>query len=62
MLALGGAIVALVLVLFVVGESLPVPISPAAIALLGAALCLLLTHHSGIDTVHNICAMSTGAP
>ena len=54
MLALGGAIVALVLGLFVVGESLPVPISPAAIALLGAALCLLLTHHSGIDTVHNI--------
>jgi Na+/H+ antiporter NhaD/arsenite permease-like protein len=54
MLALGGLIVALVLVLFVVGESLPVPISPAAIALLGAALCLLLTHHSGIDTVQNI--------
>ncbi|MBD2231910.1 SLC13 family permease [Phormidium tenue] len=54
MLALGGLIVGLVLVLFVVGESLPVPISPAAIALLGAALCLLLTHHSGIDTVHNI--------
>lgn len=54
MLALGGLIVGLVLVLFVVGESLPVPISPAAIALLGAALCLLLTHHSGIDTVQNI--------
>jgi Na+/H+ antiporter NhaD/arsenite permease-like protein len=54
MLALGGLIVALVLGLFVVGESLPVPISPAAIALLGAALCLLLTHHSGIDTVQNI--------
>ncbi|MBE9157836.1 transporter [Nodosilinea sp. LEGE 06152] len=54
MLALGGVIVALVLGLFVVGESLPVPISPAAIALLGAALCLLLTHHSGIDTVQNI--------
>jgi Na+/H+ antiporter NhaD/arsenite permease-like protein len=35
MLALGGLIVGLVLVL-------------------GAALCLLLTHHSGIDTVHNI--------
>ncbi|MGG6240821.1 SLC13 family permease [Nodosilinea sp. AN01ver1] len=54
MLALGSAIVGLVLVLFVVGDSLPVPISPAAIALLGAALCLLLTHHSGIDTVQNI--------
>jgi Na+/H+ antiporter NhaD/arsenite permease-like protein len=54
MLVFGGVIVALVLVLFVVGESLPVPISPAAIALLGAALCLLLTHHSGIDTVQHI--------
>lgn len=54
MLALGGVIVVLVLLLFVVGDSLPVPISPAAIALLGAALCLLLTHHSGIDTVQNI--------
>lgn len=54
MLALGGVIVALVLVMFVIGDSLPVPISPPAIALLGAALCLLLTHHSGIDTVQNI--------
>ncbi|PSR19825.1 transporter [filamentous cyanobacterium CCP3] len=54
MLALGGVIVGLVLLLFVIGESLPVPVSPAAIALLGAALCLLLTHHSGIDTVQNI--------
>ncbi|HIK43586.1 MAG TPA: ArsB/NhaD family transporter [Leptolyngbyaceae cyanobacterium M65_K2018_010] len=54
MLLLGGIVVALVLVMFMVGEQLPVPISPAAIALLGAVLCLLLTHHSGIDTVHNI--------
>lgn len=54
MLALGSLIVALVLVLFVVGDRLPVPVSPPAIALLGAALCLLLTHHSGIDTVQNI--------
>lgn len=54
MLALGSVIVALVLVMFVVGDRLPVPISPPAIALLGAALCLLLTHHSGIDTVQNI--------
>lgn len=54
MLALGGLIVTLVLVLFVLGDRLPVPVSPPAIALLGAALCLLLTHHSGIDTVHNI--------
>jgi len=54
MLALGSLVVALVLILFVVGDQLPVPISPPAIALLGAALCLLLTHHSGIDTVQNI--------
>jgi Na+/H+ antiporter NhaD/arsenite permease-like protein len=41
-------------VFFVVGESLPVPISPAAVALLGAALALLLAHQSKIDTVSNI--------
>jgi Na+/H+ antiporter NhaD/arsenite permease-like protein len=50
----GSVIVALVLVFFVVGESLPVPISPAAVALLGAALALLLAHQSKIDTVSNI--------
>lgn len=53
-LMIGGLIVAFVLVFFVVGESLPVPISPAAIALLGAAFALLLAHHSKIDTVNNI--------
>lgn len=53
-LALGGLIVALVLAFFVVGESLPVPISPAAVALLGAALALLLAHQSKIDTVNHI--------
>ncbi|HEY9619681.1 MAG TPA: SLC13 family permease [Crinalium sp.] len=53
-LALGGVIVALVLVFFVIGEMLPTPISPATVALFGAALCLLLTHHSKIDSVHNI--------
>jgi Na+/H+ antiporter NhaD/arsenite permease-like protein len=53
-LALGGAIVAFVLIFFVVGESLPVPISPAAVALLGAALAMLLAHHSKIDTVNHI--------
>ncbi|HEY9661819.1 MAG TPA: SLC13 family permease, partial [Allocoleopsis sp.] len=37
-----------------IGEMLPVPISPAAVALLGAALALLLAHHSKIDTVNNI--------
>jgi Na+/H+ antiporter NhaD/arsenite permease-like protein len=39
---------------FVIGESLPVPISPATVALAGAALCLLITHHSGIDSIQNI--------
>ncbi|WP_017655107.1 ArsB/NhaD family transporter [Fortiea contorta] len=53
-LGLGGVIVAFVLIFFVIGESLPVPISPAAAALLGAALALLLSHQSRIDTVNNI--------
>lgn len=53
-LALGGLITAFVLVFFVVGESLPIPISPAAVALLGAGLAMLLAHHSKIDTVNNI--------
>jgi len=53
-LMVGSAIVAFVLVFFVVGESLPVPIYPAAVALLGAALALLLAHHSKIDSVNNI--------
>ncbi len=53
-LALGAVIVAFVLVFFVIGESLPTPISPAAIALLGAALALLLSNNSKIDSVNNI--------
>jgi len=53
-LALGSAIILLVLVFFVIGEMLPVPISPATVALLGAVLCLLLAYHSKIDTVSNI--------
>ncbi|MGB3267533.1 MAG: ArsB/NhaD family transporter [Microcoleus sp.] len=53
-LAVGGLITAFVLVFFVVGESLPIPISPAAVALLGAGLAMLLAHHSKIDTVNNI--------
>ncbi|MBW4650522.1 MAG: ArsB/NhaD family transporter [Kastovskya adunca ATA6-11-RM4] len=53
-LAMGGVIVAFVLLFFVVGESLPVPVSPAAAALLGAALAMLLAHHSKIDSVSNI--------
>ncbi|BAU43960.1 SLC13 family permease [Leptolyngbya sp. O-77] len=53
-LAVGTIIVALVLVFFVIGESLPVPVSPAGVALMGAALALLLAHHSKIDTLNNI--------
>lgn len=53
-LAVGSGIIVLVLVLFVIGESLPFPIQPAAVALLGAVLALLLAHHSKIDTVNNI--------
>lgn len=53
-LALGSLIMVFVLTFFVIGETLPVPISPAAVALLGAALALMLAHHSKIDTVNNI--------
>lgn len=54
MLALGGLVVMMVLLFFVIGEMLPVPISPATIALLGATLCLMLTHHSKIDSIQNV--------
>lgn len=53
-LILGTVIVGFVLLFFVIGESLPIPISPATVALLGAALALLLSHHSKIDSVNNI--------
>lgn len=53
-LAVGEVIIVLVLLFFVIGESLPVPISPAAVALLGAGLALLLSHQSKIDSVNNI--------
>lgn len=51
---LGGLITAVMLVFFVIGESLPIPVSPAAIALLGATLALLISHHSKIETVNHI--------
>jgi Na+/H+ antiporter NhaD/arsenite permease-like protein len=54
MLSFGGLIAAFVLLFFVIGESLPIPISPATVALAGAALCLLITHHSNIDSIQNI--------
>jgi Na+/H+ antiporter NhaD/arsenite permease-like protein len=53
-LSFGAVIVFFVLLFFVIGETLPVPVSPAAAALLGAALALLLSHHSKIDSVNNI--------
>jgi Na+/H+ antiporter NhaD/arsenite permease-like protein len=53
-LTLGAFLVGFVLMFFVIGESLPIPISPAAVALLGAALAMLLAHQSKIDTVNNI--------
>lgn len=53
-LAIGGLIIVFVLGFFVIGESLPTPISPAAVALMGAALALLLAHHTKIDTLNNI--------
>jgi Na+/H+ antiporter NhaD/arsenite permease-like protein len=53
-LLLGCLIVGFVLIFFVIGELLPVHISPATAALAGAACCLYLTHHSKIDTVQHI--------
>lgn len=53
-LAVGSLIIAFVLIFFVIGESLPIPISPPAVALMGAALALFLAHQSKIDTVTNI--------
>lgn len=53
-LMLGGMIILFVLTFFVIGESFPVPIPPAAVALLGGTLALLLAHQSKIDTVPNI--------
>jgi Na+/H+ antiporter NhaD/arsenite permease-like protein len=53
-LVLGLIIVAAVLLLFVVGEFMPVQVSPAAAALMGAALALFLAHQSRIDTVNHI--------
>ena len=53
-LALGGAVMAAVLLLFVIGDSLPSPVPPPAVALMGAALALLIAHQSKLDTVNNI--------
>lgn len=54
MLLLGGGIMLLVMIFFVIGEMLPVPISPATVALLGGTLCLLLAHQLKVDSIDNI--------
>ncbi|MEB3311526.1 MAG: ArsB/NhaD family transporter [Snowella sp.] len=53
-LSVGTIIVVFALIFFMIGESFPFPIPPAAVALLGGTLALLLAHQSKIDTVHNI--------
>jgi len=53
-LFIGAIITVFVLIFFVIGESLPIPVSPSTVALLGAALAMLLSHHSKIDSVQNI--------
>jgi len=53
-LIIGVIITTFVLTFFVIGETLPVPVSPATVALLGAALSLMLAHHSKMDTVQHI--------
>ncbi|MGB7087668.1 MAG: ArsB/NhaD family transporter [Phormidesmis sp.] len=53
-LALGGVVIVIVLLMFVLGESFPVPVAPPAVALMGAALALLIAHQSKLDTVNNI--------
>lgn len=53
-LIIGGIISLFVLVLFMIGGSLPTPISPPAVALLGAGLALFLSHHNHIDSVNDV--------
>ena len=53
-LIIGGVISVFVLVLFVIGESLPTPVSPGAVALMGAGLSLFLSHHNGIDPINKV--------
>lgn len=50
----GGLIMLLEVVLFVIGERLPAPLYPAAVALIGSAIALAVVHQSGLDSVHNI--------
>lgn len=53
-LGIGIFIVGLVLIFFTIGDSLTIKISPASVALMGATLCMLLSHVTRIDTVSHI--------
>ncbi|ACK66811.1 Citrate transporter [Rippkaea orientalis PCC 8801] len=53
-LTLGIIIIVFVLIFFVIGDSLPIPIKPESVALFGAALALILVQKTKIDTVNNI--------
>jgi Na+/H+ antiporter NhaD/arsenite permease-like protein len=44
------------LVLFVVGGSLPIPLDPGAVALGGAVATLFISHHSGLKPVDDLLA------
>jgi len=50
----GCVVAVLVLGGFIIGERLPIPVSPAMVALIGALVTLILSHHSRIDTVPHI--------
>ena len=53
-LIIGLIILTLMVTLFIVGESLPVPLGPPGAAIVGASLMLLTIYMSGIDTVSSI--------
>jgi len=53
-LSIGVFILALMVTLFIVGESLPVRLGPPGVAIVGASLILLTIYLSGIDTVSGI--------
>ncbi|MGO9602243.1 MAG: SLC13 family permease [Candidatus Binataceae bacterium] len=53
-LIIGVIILALMVTLFIVGESLPVRLGPPGVAIVGASLMLLAIYLSGIDTVSSI--------
>ncbi len=53
-LVIGACILAMMVTLFIVGESLPVRLGPPAVAIVGASLLLLTIYLSGIDSVTSI--------